>query len=365
MKKIFVFLILVFVLALGVILLLGKKDDPTLQALDSYEFRELINLDSNSNVFYVLEGNYDGIKQRAYLDIFHNENLEDSSDSLIAKITLWKQNHSFEIALDDKILGFALDNKGMLIISGINNGVEFKFHQDSNAALNQMRIIKSEIYTKTQIEDRFGKREVFYRGKISKPIIVNSDLNHIHLLNQSISDSNDIYQLKNNLEILLKNNMNEYIQNYGLQSNVEFINQDSIGYIDDNILEIDTVSYRYTGGAHGNSIKTMQLYDINSGAKIPSGIEDVFDVTNENKDKFLILLSSYLESKRDQLFDESLPLTVMPNSFFLSQNGVIFMWNAYEIAPYSSGNVYVVVEFDKIKELIKDDWHYKSLFYGA
>ena len=42
--------------------------------------------------------------------------------------------------------------------------------------------VKSEIYTKTQIEDRFGKREVFYRGKISKPIIVNSDLNHIHLL---------------------------------------------------------------------------------------------------------------------------------------------------------------------------------------
>ncbi len=361
LKTIVVSLALVL-LIIGSVLLINQNTI-SLQTLDSSSLKKLINLDSDESVFYVLDGSYDGVKHRAYLEILQNET-NKNNNGLLARIAIPTQNHSFEIAIDDKMLSFALEDD-ILFLSGVFNGIEFEFHQDSSIALNQIYFIHSKIYNETQVNDRFGDRVIFYGAEIVKPIIINSELNNIHLLNQSISSAKDINQLRENLDSTLRNNMNKYIKDYGFISNTEFLDKDSVGFIDNNILQIDTISYSYTGGAHGNSVKTMQLYDISSGDKIPSGIEDVFNITDDNKAKFLSFLSEYLEPKKDQLFNESLPLTVMPNSFFLSSNGVIFIWNTYEIAPYSSGMIEIAVEFDKLKEWVKHDWRYKYLFYST
>lgn len=353
MKKIVVAIVLLIVLIVALLVLLPSKnkDSIPLNALDSVGFRELVGIDSDMSVFYLLNGKYDGVEQSAYLNIAQ----EYGKDGLIATIMLPQNNKAFDIPLDSKVLNLALDENKMLILSGLDNGAEFKFHQDSNAALNQIHFVDSKISNKAEIDDgEFGKREITYEGRIRKPIILNAKIDNIDLLNKSMSDSKDLSQLRENLDSTLKANMADYNNNYGFVSNAEFIDEDSVGYIDDNILEIDTFSYQYTGGAHGNRIKSMQLYDIKSGDKIPSKIEDVFDINDDNRDEFLALLGSSLENEKDKLFEESLPLSVMPNSFFLSQNGIIFVWNTYEIAPYAAGSIEITISTDKLKKWIKE-----------
>ena len=315
----------------------------SLQKFDSESFREFVQLKNDMGVFYLLYGKYDGIEQKAYLHI-----TKDYDKQEIASITLPQRNYeNFNIILDSKTLSFGLDGE-MLVISGNNDGIDFNFTQDSNAKLNKIYFIESNILKTIKLGDKF-KDKVTYKAMITKPIILNSALKNANTLNKSMSNALDIEELKENLDSKLKDDMNAYGK---IKFDVEFFSTDSVGYIDDNILEIDTFSYSYTGGAHGSNLKSMELYDINSGEKIPSTLEEVFNINDENKDEFLALLSAYLKPQKERLY--MFPIDTLPNSFFLSEDGIIFMWNEYEIAPYASGMITAKIGFNEIKKWIKD-----------
>ena len=315
----------------------------SLQKFDSKSFREFVQLKNDMGVFYLLYGKYDGIEQKAYLHI-----TKDYDKQEIASITLpQRNNENFNIILDSKTLGFGLDGE-MLVISGNNDGIDFNFTQDSNAKLNKIYFIESNIFKTIKLGDKF-KDKVTYKAMIAKPIILNSALKNANTLNKSMSNALNIEELKENLDSKLKDDMNAYGK---IKFNTEFFSIGSVGYIDDNILEIDTLSYRYTGGAHGSNLKSMELYDINSGEKIPSTLEEVFNINDENKDELLALLSAYLKPQKERLF--MFPIDTLPSSFFLSEDGIIFMWNEYEIAPYASGMITAKIGFNEIKKWIKD-----------
>lgn len=315
----------------------------SLQKFDSESFREFVQLKNDMGVFYLLYGKYDGIEQKAYLHI-----TKDYDKQEIASITLPQRNYeNFNIILDSKTLSFGLDGE-MLVISGNNDGIDFNFTQDSNAKLNKIYFIESNILKTIKLGDKF-KDKVTYKAMITKPIILNSALKNANTLNKSMSNALNIEELKENLDSKLKDDMNAYGK---IKFDVEFFSTDSVGYIDDNILEIDTFSYSYTGGAHGSNLKSMELYDINSGEKIPSTLEEVFNINDENKDEFLALLSAYLKPQKERLY--MFPIDTLPNSFFLSEDGIIFMWNEYEIAPYASGMITAKIGFNEIKKWIKD-----------
>lgn len=315
----------------------------SLQKFDSKSFREFVQLKDDMGVFYLLYGKYDGIEQKAYLHI-----TKDYDKQEIASITLpQRNNENFNIILDSKTLDFGLDGE-MLVISGNNDGIDFNFTQDSNAKLNKIYFIESNILKTIKLGDKF-KDKVTYKAMIVKPIILNSALKNANTLNKSMSNALNIEELKENLDSKLRDDMNAYGK---IKFNTEFFSIGSVGYIDDNILEIDTFSYRYTGGAHGSNLKSMELYDINSGEKIPSTLEEVFNINDENKDELLALLSAYLKPQKERLF--MFPIDTLPNSFFLSEDGIIFMWNEYEIAPYASGMITAKIGFNEIKKWIKD-----------
>jgi hypothetical protein len=106
-----------------------------------------------------------------------------------------------------------------------------------------------------------------------------------------------------------------------------------------------TLDY-YDGGAHGSYSTEYRVFDRNAARFVT--FQDVFGA-----DEREALCEAVVESLRKRFelaedegltaagfFSDELALT---DNFFLSENGVGFHWNPYELAPYAFGEIEVVV----------------------
>jgi len=106
-----------------------------------------------------------------------------------------------------------------------------------------------------------------------------------------------------------------------------------IMYQSDEVVSIAITSYMNTGGAHGSLIITFLNFDSYSGKLLKKGdlFHDYLSFTEIAKDYF----NKEIADKKELYFE--------PDNFKLPENigfndeGVILLYNTYEIAPYSSG----------------------------
>lgn len=118
---------------------------------------------------------------------------------------------------------------------------------------------------------------------------------------------------------------------------------------------LETFTYSYTGGAHGNGNESHYLIDKESGKKLT--ISSVF----KNVKKLNSLVDAYFRksvdlSPNDNFQDEGWFIEdklVANNNFFFRNNKVVFVYNAYEIAPYSVGITHVKIPLSKLENLLK------------
>ena len=132
---------------------------------------------------------------------------------------------------------------------------------------------------------------------------------------------------------------------------------DSI-HIDDsktNYVHLETYTYSFTGGAHGNGYESHYLIDKKTGKTLTT--KDVFS----SKKKLHTLIDSYFRKSVDLSPNESLQdagwfiegrLTANEN-FYFKDKKVVFVYNAYEIGPYAMGAPTVEIPLNKIQEIIK------------
>lgn len=118
------------------------------------------------------------------------------------------------------------------------------------------------------------------------------------------------------------------------------------------ILVIESLSYEYTGGAHGiSSIHYLNL-DLANKSKIT--FKELF--LPNAKDQLTELIKEQLKKdlKTDSLdkegyWSKSIEST---NNIRITDTGVCFVYNVYEIAPYAMGPTQVTVPFAKLKDLL-------------
>lgn len=123
----------------------------------------------------------------------------------------------------------------------------------------------------------------------------------------------------------------------------------------ENFIEITTSAWSYTGGAHGNGYLGMHLIDKKSGAGL--SLTDFFSDVDD------------LSAIADPIFRESQGLIFgqdLQNAGFWFDDGVFrvnenfsfsggyvhFLYNPYEIGPYSAGSIEVSVPIDEVKHLL-------------
>jgi hypothetical protein len=112
----------------------------------------------------------------------------------------------------------------------------------------------------------------------------------------------------------------------------------------------------YTGGAHGNYYTLYNNYDIKQNKEI-----SLNDIINKDKLSELIQIAEKIFRKQEGI-SETHSLTdgyffdkgvfSLPDNFILQKDGILFLYNIYEIKPYVSGITRLLVPYSSIQNLL-------------
>ncbi len=125
-------------------------------------------------------------------------------------------------------------------------------------------------------------------------------------------------------------------------------------YNEKNILSLAISNYDFEGGAHGNHGTTLVSYNLNEKKVII--LNDVFGADYKpilNKALETSLRKKFKLASKDSLsnilFDNKIEAT---DNFCITNKGILFMYNPYEIASYAAGEIDLYVPFADIKQVL-------------
>jgi len=117
------------------------------------------------------------------------------------------------------------------------------------------------------------------------------------------------------------------------------------------VITVVVDSYTFTGGAHGNSVITLLNFNPASGNLYTH--DDLFKKVGD----FSGLVEQHLKSeiaeksiKENYFFGENFKL---PENIGFNEEGVIFLYNTYEIASYAQGITEFTVPYNEIANYLK------------
>jgi len=127
------------------------------------------------------------------------------------------------------------------------------------------------------------------------------------------------------------------------------------------ILPVSVGYYSYTGGIHGNYyeyycnidlrdckiIEESRLFKPGYEEKLTLLIQNAINERNnsENEDDHISLLGNIEDIKSS-------------GNFCFSENGIIYIYNPYEIGPYAQGMVEIEIEYDEIETLLDEKYSF-------
>lgn len=168
-------------------------------------------------------------------------------------------------------------------------------------------------------------------------------------------------------ELMLENFEKEYFDNYnkqvkswhdteGASFNWEKMMNMSVIYNSNYIICTEYLRYAYAGGTHGMTNLSYDIINIDLGTEM--FYKDIFI---DNIDSALTVMLTdqirvdYEIPKEVKLTDAGFFAdTIKPNkNLFVDSEGIGFVYNSYEIAPYSRGATKILLDFDKIKHFVK------------
>lgn len=130
------------------------------------------------------------------------------------------------------------------------------------------------------------------------------------------------------------------IQNNFMFNTYEAIKDFNITYNQDGLLSLYTDTYEFTGGAHGNTFRTSETWDLMCGIMLP--LCAFFDNGNyiDMITNAIILQINEQMATQDIYFEdyaETVKKSFDPKNFYISPGFINTYFQLYEIAPYSVG----------------------------
>lgn len=114
--------------------------------------------------------------------------------------------------------------------------------------------------------------------------------------------------------------------------------------------------YEYTGGAHGNNYLIIQNYDLSTEGLVTE--EDLF-CPDYFEPLHKLLVSALIEQTEEASTERELKKLgysiedIVPNdNFSVSEEGITYVYNPYEIAPYAMGRTRIFLPWDTIRNLL-------------
>lgn len=132
----------------------------------------------------------------------------------------------------------------------------------------------------------------------------------------------------------------------------EFLNG-AVEYMNQEFLSYKMVQYRFAGGAHGLETTTFITFDLANGTQVTQS--DIFISGFEEPVREILvkkLQKKFLErgSDMNNLWKDQ----ISPNdNFSLSEDGVKYWFNPYEIAPYCENSTCVTLTYEELKHWLQ------------
>ncbi len=158
--------------------------------------------------------------------------------------------------------------------------------------------------------------------------------------------------------VSIKNRINEFNQSYknfiaqfpNSNQNWEVQIDGEIIYHSSDAISIAFSSYINTGGAHGSTSISFLNFDGNSGKRI-SNTNLFHDI-----DSFRLFSKHYFDKA---VVDKSILFEpdsyTLPANIGFTEDGVILLYNPYEIAPYASGIIEFTIPYEDAKAYLTID----------
>ena len=114
----------------------------------------------------------------------------------------------------------------------------------------------------------------------------------------------------------------------------------------------------YEGGAHGIAERVVMNFDTQSGRLLQLG--DVLAPGHEYRLNELLLEALFEKTETrtlDELHDKGYLYSMdvyAPQNFAIGKDGITFIYNVYEIAPYAVGLTELTLSYDTLKPLLKE-----------
>lgn len=126
-----------------------------------------------------------------------------------------------------------------------------------------------------------------------------------------------------------------------------------VRYLDDQYVDLSVTGYEYTGGAHGMPYRTDYLFDRQTGKRLE--LSDVIGIPEEELKTVVSRYFRELSEKTKFSFDDPGTLETivaeritMGSPFYITDEGVVFYFTPYDIAPYSEGFPEVIIPFEEL-----------------
>ena len=124
-------------------------------------------------------------------------------------------------------------------------------------------------------------------------------------------------------------------------------------YSSDKLLTYEASRYMFSGGAHGLGTTMCWVFDLSTGNQLTES--DIF-IENYN-DSLIAILTQLLEAdaaKRNlTLEDFWLPQLIPNGNFAVTEDGVFYQFNPYDIAPYAFGSTRLLIPKKSVLPLLK------------
>lgn len=350
----------------------GSLDDPTFQPI-LFETNSS-GLEIYTGKFYLLDGTVGDSPVTMYLDL-----IRDGDNGVYSKyynnntgkfIYGYGSCISNEIDIKEYIIDGSdiLESfKGNISKEGVFTGVSeslgtnysFDFNPYGEPILSEANFITVVMITNRNI----GESDYsFYFQKTSIMAFEdNTNMNSvIEKLNGRDSQKDSLVSYITNYAEKIYSDWNGMFVESGGETigvNSEMYLNDSITYADGEVASFLRKEYIYNGGAHGNTTVIPLLYSVKTSDAISAKSSDL--LVNVRDKKFIELLNKKLleDRKRDNFFDFR---SITPGSFYITPYGITFLWNRYDIAPYSEGLIEVSFSFEELKPFVKNT---SPLFY--
>jgi len=135
-----------------------------------------------------------------------------------------------------------------------------------------------------------------------------------------------------------------------------FESKNKITYIDTMYVSLETTQSSFTGGAHPNSGVTKAIFDIKTGnqLKIYDLVKDTSGLKKELEKEFRKVREISLEQSLTEAgFWFEKDVFTFPVNFGLTEKGMEFYYNSYEVASYADGPTEVLIDKSVLKEFRK------------